>query len=60
MTTEFKRILAIDKCFSILQFFLAKSKHSLGISEMSKKLELSKSTVFNIIYTLADKEVENG
>ncbi len=56
MTTEFKRVPAIDKCFSILQLF-AESRHSLGISEISKQLELSKSTVFNIIYTLEDLEI---
>lgn len=56
MKTEFKRVPALDKCFSILQLF-AESKHSLGISEISKKLELSKSTVFNIIYTLEDLQI---
>ena len=56
MTTEFKRVPAIDKCFSILQLF-AESKHSHGISEISKQLELSKSTVFNIIYTLEDLQI---
>jgi DNA-binding IclR family transcriptional regulator len=48
MTTEFKRVPAIGKCFSILQHFSV-SKHSPGISEISMQLELSKSTVFNII-----------
>ncbi len=56
MTTEFKRVPAIDKCFAILQLF-AESRHSLGISEISKHLELSKSTVFNIMYTLKDLEI---
>ena len=56
MTPEFKRVPAIDKCFSILQLF-AESKHSLGISEIAKQLELSKSTVFNIIYTLEDLDI---
>jgi IclR family KDG regulon transcriptional repressor len=42
VTPEFKRVPAIDKCFSILQLF-AESKHSLGISEIAKQLELSKS-----------------
>lgn len=53
MPTEFKKVPAIDKCFAILQL-LAKSKPALGISEISKQLELNKSTVFNIIYTLKD------
>ena len=56
MTNEFKRVPAIDKCFAILQLF-AESKHALGISEISRKLELSKSTVFNIIYTLEDLQI---
>ena len=53
MPTEFKKVPAIDKCFAILQL-LAKSRPALGISEISKQLELNKSTVFNIIYTLKD------
>lgn len=56
MKTNYKRVPAIDKCFSILQLF-AESKQPLGISEISKRLELSKSTVFNIIYTLEDLEI---
>ena len=56
MPNEFKNVPAIEKCFSILQLF-AESKHSLGISEISKQLGLNKSTVFNIIYTLKNLEV---
>jgi len=56
MPHEFKNVPAIEKCFSILQFF-AKSKQTLGISEISKQLELNKSTVFNIIYTLKNLEI---
>ena len=56
MPTEFQKVPAIDKCFSILQLF-AKSKRTLGISEISKQLELNKSTVFNIIYTLKELEI---
>jgi len=56
MPNEFKKVPAIDKCFTILQL-LAKSKQALGISEISKQLALNKSTVFNIIYTL--KDIEN-
>ena len=51
MPKDFKKVPAIDKCFAILQL-LAKSEHGLGISEISQLLELNKSTVFNIIYTL--------
>lgn len=56
MPNEFKNVPAIEKCFLILQHF-AKSKQSLGISEISKQLELNKSTVFNIIYTLKNLEL---
>jgi hypothetical protein len=38
MPNEFKNVPAIEKCFSMLQLF-AKSKQSLGISEISKQLE---------------------
>ena len=56
MPTGFKNVPAIEKCFSILQHF-AKSKQTLGISEISKQLKLNKSTVFNIIYTLKNLEI---
>ena len=56
MPNEFKNVPAIEKCFAILQYF-AKSKQPLGISEISKQLELNKSTVFNIIYTLKNLEI---
>jgi IclR family KDG regulon transcriptional repressor len=56
MPTEFKNVPAIEKCFSILQHF-AESKQALGISEISKQLNLNKSTVFNIIYTLKNLEI---
>ena len=56
MPPAFKRVPAIDKCFAILDL-LAKGKKSLGISEISGKLELNKSTVFNIVYTLMDLNV---
>lgn len=56
MPNEFKNVPAIEKCFTILQYF-ATSKQALGISEISKQLELNKSTVFNIIYTLKNLEI---
>ena len=56
MPFEFKRVPAIDKCFSILDL-LAYSNHPLGISEIAKRLALNKSTVFHIIYTLTDLAV---
>ena len=56
MPPAFKRVPAIDKCFAILEL-LAKTKKPMGISEISGKLELNKSTVFNIVYTLMDLNV---
>jgi len=53
---EFKRVPAVDKCFAILEL-LAQSKESLGISDMSGKLSLNKSTVYNISHTLVDLNV---
>ncbi len=50
---EFKRVPAIDKCFQILELF-EKKREALGITEISNKLTLHKSTVFNIVYTLSD------
>ncbi len=50
---DFKRVPAIDKCFQILEF-LAKGKEPQGITQISNELELNKSTVFNMVYTLSD------
>jgi len=56
MPNKIKNVPAIEKCFAILQLF-AKSKQTLGISEIAKQLKLNKSTVFGIIYTLKNLEV---
>jgi IclR family KDG regulon transcriptional repressor len=56
MNTKIKRVPAIDKCVAILEL-LAKSKEPLGISEISAKLDLNKSSVFNICHTLVDLHV---
>jgi len=56
MPPAFKRVPAIDKCFAILEL-LARSKKPMGISDISGKLDLNKSTVFNIVYTLMDLNV---
>ena len=53
MKVEFKRVPALDKGFSILEF-LAASNKPLGISDISKALGYHKSTVFNLVYTLTD------
>ncbi|MGD2126115.1 MAG: IclR family transcriptional regulator [Desulfobacteraceae bacterium] len=51
MKAAFKRVPALDKGFSILEF-LAASKKPLGISDISNALGYHKSTVFNMVYTL--------
>jgi IclR family KDG regulon transcriptional repressor len=56
MPPAFKRVPAIDKCFSILEL-LAQNNEPMGISDISGKLGLNKSTVFNIAHTLLDLNV---
>ena len=56
MPPAYKRVPAVDKCFAMLEL-LAKAKKPLGISDISGKLELNKSTVFNIVYTLMDLDI---
>ncbi len=51
MSPVFTRVPAIDKCFAILEL-LARAKGPMGISDISGKLDLNKSTVFNIGHTL--------
>lgn len=53
MTSGFKRVPAVEKCFEILELF-ALLKKPLSVSEISKALHLNKSTVYNIVYTLDD------
>lgn len=56
MTLNFKRVPAIEKCFSILSL-LAQKKRSLGYSEIARNLDLNKSTVFNILHTLSELDL---
>lgn len=56
MHSSFRRVPAIDKCIAILEL-LAQSKEPLGISDISAKLNLNKSTVFNTVHTLVDLNV---
>ncbi|UCE54579.1 MAG: IclR family transcriptional regulator [Desulfobacterales bacterium] len=53
MNIGFKRVPAIDKCFAILELFV-RLKKPLGVSEIAKKLNYNKSTVFNMVHTLND------
>ena len=56
MSLKYKRVPAIDKCFSILEL-MSESRHPFGFNEIVKKLGLNKSTVFNILHTLNDLDV---
>jgi len=51
-----KRVPAVEKCFAILDL-LAQSQESMGISDISGRLDLNKSTVFHIVHTLTDLNV---
>jgi IclR family KDG regulon transcriptional repressor len=53
MKAGFKRVPAIDRCFSILGL-CARTESPVGISEISRSLHINKSTVYNAVYTLAD------
>ncbi len=53
---QFVKVPAVEKCFSILNLF-ARSQNALGITEISQRLRLNKSTVFNLVYTLKALEV---
>jgi DNA-binding IclR family transcriptional regulator len=56
MSLNYKRVPAIDKCFSILAL-MAEAKRPFGFNEIVKNLGLNRSTVFNILYTLNDLDV---
>ncbi len=56
MNPGFRRVPAVDKCFAILEL-LAQSNEPMGISDISGKLDLNKSTVFNIGHTLKDLNI---
>jgi IclR family KDG regulon transcriptional repressor len=53
MKIGFKRVPAVDKCFTILEL-IARFKKPLGVSEIAQALKYNKSTVFNLVHTLAD------
>mgnify|MGYP005839192283 CR=1 FL=1 len=56
MTTNSKRVPAIDKCFAILDL-MAKKKQPMGINDIARELGLNKSTIFYILHHLADLDV---
>ena len=53
MPINYKRVPSIDKCFSILEL-MTETRRPLGFTEIVRKLDLNKSTVFNILHTLND------
>ena len=53
---EFKRVPALDKCFRVLELFVA-TERPLRISEIARTLDYNKSTVYNILHTLTDLDV---
>jgi DNA-binding IclR family transcriptional regulator len=56
MSLNYKKVLAIDKRFSILAL-MAEERRPFGYNEIVKNLGLNKSTVFNILHTLNDFDV---
>ena len=56
MSLNYKRVPAIDKCFSVLAL-MAEAKRPFGFNEIVRNLGLNKSTVFNILHTLKDLDV---
>ena len=53
---HYKRVPAVEKCFSILTL-IAEEKRPMGYSEIVRRLNLNKSTVFNMLHTLADLDI---
>ena len=56
MSLNYKRVPAIEKCFSILAL-MAEAKRPFGFNEIVRNLNLNKSTVFNILHTLNDLNI---
>lgn len=56
MPPAYKRVPAVEKCFAVLDL-LSKQDRPLGISDIARQLNLNKSTVFNMVYTLIDLDV---
>lgn len=56
MPNVYKSVPAIQKCFAIMDL-MSKTEKPLGISEISSRLKLNKSTVFNIVHTLVELRV---
>ena len=60
MQTNFKRVPALVKSFAIIEL-MAQQGLPVGINEVGRNLGLNKSTVFNIMHTLAElRVIERG
>jgi DNA-binding IclR family transcriptional regulator len=51
MSLNYKKVPAIEKCFSILTL-MAESRRAFSFNEIVRALDLNKSTVFNILHTM--------
>jgi DNA-binding IclR family transcriptional regulator len=56
VTLSYKKVPAIEKCFSILAL-MAESNRSFGFNEIVRNLDLNKSTVYNILHTMNDLNI---
>ncbi|GAB6908729.1 hypothetical protein DESC_370108 [Desulfosarcina cetonica] len=56
MSSNYKKVPAIEKCFAILTL-MAESKRPFRFFEIVKRLDMNKSTVFNILHTLHELDV---
>lgn len=53
MAKGFKRVPALEKCFTLLEF-LSKNNRNFGITEIAATLGYHKGTVYNMVYTLVE------
>lgn len=56
MTLNYKKVPAIEKCFSILAL-MAEANRPFGFNEIVRNLGLNKSTVYNILHTMNDLDI---
>ena len=56
MSVEYKPVPAVYKCFEVIDLF-ARTQKPLGISAIAAALGFHRSTVFNMVYSLADLDI---
>lgn len=56
MSLNYKKVPAIEKCFSILAL-MAEVNRPFGFNEIVRNLDLNKSTVFNMLHTMNDLNI---